>query len=105
GASHAERERGHGESAEIVRHEARAWAASLTSRLAAGRLGDRHAGTGPARCAGAVRRRARPHARTRRRELAGCRGDGPAAGRARSPPLRPRPAPPPPATPPPPTPP
>ena len=35
----------------------RAWAACLTARLAAGRLGDRHAGTGPARCAGAVRRR------------------------------------------------
>src|SRR6516162_1941490 len=89
-ASHAERERGHGESAQIVRHELRAWAVCLTARLAAGRLGDRHAGTGPAHSAGSVRRRARPHARTRRGEVAGCGGHGGAAGRARGPPLRQR---------------
>jgi hypothetical protein len=59
----------------------------LHARLSAGRLGDWHAGTGPARCAGAVRRRARPNARTRRDKVAGCAGDGPAAGRARGPPL------------------
>src|SRR4029077_7906951 len=41
-----ERERDHGQRAEILRHEPRAWAACLTARLAAGRLGDRHAGTG-----------------------------------------------------------
>ena len=36
------------------------------------------------------RRRARPYARARRDDVAGCGGDGPAAGRARGPPLRQR---------------
>ena len=87
GTGHLTRRKEHGQRAEICRHEPLAWAACLTARLAAGRLGDRHAGTGPARCAGTGRRRARPHARTRRGEPAGCAGDGSAADRARGPPL------------------
>ena len=64
-----------------------AWTACLTEGRAAGRLGVRHAGAGAGCCAGAVPRCTRPHARTRRGELAGCGGHGPAARRARGPPL------------------
>ena len=81
---------GSGQRAEIVRHEPRAWAACLTARLAARPAWRSARWHWASALRWGSRRRARPHARARRDEVAGCGGDGPAADRARGPPLRQR---------------